>query len=79
MNITIACALRWGVASVRVYSTGHDSPFMKKHFRCREYIGGPRSLETAIVKKVGLWLCSHFCKDVWNKLVLACIFCIRVL
>ena len=25
-DMTIACALRWGVASVGVYSTGHYSP-----------------------------------------------------
>ena len=39
-NMTIAYALRWGVASVRVYSSGRDSPYIGKHFRCREYIGG---------------------------------------
>ena len=48
-------------------------------FTCKEYIGGRQSLEVAIMKKVGLWLCKHFCKDVWNELVLACIFCIKVL
>ena len=79
MNMTIACALRWGVAFVRVYSTVRGSPFMGKHFTCKEYTSGRRSLEAAIVKKVGLWFCNHFCKDVWNELVLACIFCIRVL
>ena len=74
MNLTIAHALRWGVASVGVYSTGHGSPFMGKPFRCREYTGGRRSFEAVVVKKAGLWLCKHFCKDARNKLVLACFF-----
>ena len=26
------------------------------------------------MKKAGLWLCNHFCKNVWNELVIACIF-----
>ena len=30
MNKTIECALRWGVVSVGIFSTGHDSPFMGK-------------------------------------------------
>ena len=35
-NMTIACALRWGVASIKVYSIGRCSAYMGKHFRCRE-------------------------------------------
>ena len=27
------------------------------------------------MKKIGLWLVIHFCKEDWNKLVLACILC----
>ena len=27
------------------------------------------------MKKTGLWLVAHFCKEAWNKLVLACILC----
>ena len=27
------------------------------------------------MKKAGLWLVIHFCKEDWNKLVLACILC----
>ena len=61
-NMTIACALRWGVASVGVYSTGCGSPYMVKHFRCREYTGGRRSFEAAILRKAGLWLIKIFCK-----------------
>ena len=56
-----------------------DDPLWEKHFKCREYTSGRGSLEAAIVKKAGLWLCNQFCKDVWNELVLGCIFCIRVL
>ena len=54
--VNIACALRWGVAFVGVYSTGHGSPFMGKHFRCKEYNGGRCSFEATIIKKSGLWL-----------------------
>ena len=53
---------------------GVAHPFWDPHFRYREYADGRRSLEAAIVKKVELWLCNNFCKDVWNELVLACIF-----
>ena len=28
MNMTIACALRWGLALIGVFSTGLDSPYM---------------------------------------------------
>ena len=28
MKMTIACALRWGVALVEVFSTGHDTSYM---------------------------------------------------
>ena len=59
-NMTIVCALRWGVTSIRVYSTGRRSPYMGKHFRCREYTGGQRSFEAAIVKKDELWLMKIF-------------------
>ena len=39
----------------------------------REYAGGQRSLEAAVMKKAGLWLVIHFCKEAWNKLVIDCI------
>ena len=55
-NMTIACALRWGVALVGVSSTGRGSPFMGKIFRCKVYTGGRRSFEVAIVKKANMWL-----------------------
>ena len=41
-DMTIACALRWGVASVGVYSTGHCSPrrgtAFQVHGVCRETV-----------------------------------------
>ena len=52
--MNIACALRWEVAFVRIFSTGRGSPYMGKYFKCRKYTGGRRSYEAAIVKKVGL-------------------------
>ena len=66
----IACALRWGVASIRVYSTRHGSPFMGKHFRCKEYTGGRSLFEAAIVKKVGFWLYKNLFVNFMCKLVL---------
>ena len=39
-DMTIACALRWGIASVGIYSTGHCSPRRGTPFQvqgvCRE-------------------------------------------
>ena len=74
-NMTIACALRWGVASVGFYSTRRSSPFMGPPFqvqgvhRCTALTRGRSYEESQVV------VCIHFCKDVWNKLVLACILC----
>ena len=31
--VNIACALRWGVAFVGIFSTGHDLPYMGKAFQ----------------------------------------------
>ena len=32
------------------------------------------------MKKAGLWLCNHFCKDTWNKLYSSSMyFCIKEL
>ena len=71
----IACALRWGVAVVGVYPTGHFLPCLGTPCRYREYTGGWRSLEVAVMKKTELWLVIHFCKEAWNKLFLDCILC----
>ena len=78
----IACALRWKVALVGVYPTGHCSPRRGTPFRYREYAGGRRILPVpergSVIKKAELWLVItffFFCKEAWNKLVLACILC----
>ena len=72
-NMTIACALRWGVASIGIFSTGRDSPYMGTYFRCRKYTSRRRSCEAAIVKKAGLWLLiNYFVKYFGNNLILIC-------
>ena len=63
----IACALRWGVAPIEVYSVERSSPFIGPP------AGGRRSLEAISVKKASCGFITHFCKEAWNKLVLACI------
>ena len=60
--VNIACALRWGIASIRIFSNGHNLPYMGKYFKCRKYTGGRRSCEATNVKKAGLWLVKSFCK-----------------
>ena len=53
--MNIACALRWGVASVGIFSTGRGSPYMGKIFQvldiCRwtACIGGCKGEESRIV------------------------------
>ena len=59
-NMTIACALRWGVAFVGKFSTGRGSPYKGKHFRYRRYTIGRRSFEATIVKKVDMLLLITF-------------------
>ena len=59
-NMTIACALRWEVASVRCFSIGSGSSYKGKYFRCGTGTGGHRSFETTIVKKVNMWLLITF-------------------
>ena len=54
---------------------GIAHPVVGPLFRYREYAGGRCSFEAAVMKKVGLWLVIHFCKEALNKLVLACILC----
>ena len=52
--MTIAGALRWGVASVGIFSTGHGSPFIGKHFRCKVYTGGRLSFGAERLKKADI-------------------------
>ena len=77
--MTIACALKWRVVSIGVYSTGCGSPFIGKHFRRKEHTGGRCSLEATIVKKTGLWLYKNLFVKFMCKLVLPCVLlCKRV-
>ena len=58
--MTIACALRWGVASVGRFSTKRGSPYKGKYFKCGTDTGERRSFEAAIVKKAYMWLLITF-------------------
>ena len=53
--VNIACALRWGVASIGIFSTGSGSPYMGKHFKCRRYTDERCSFKAAQMKKADLW------------------------
>ena len=55
-KVNIACALRWGVAFIRITLLGVAHPIREKHFRCGTYASGRFSSETARVKKVNVWL-----------------------
>ena len=59
-NMTIACAIRWGVASVGSFSTRRGSPYKGKYFRCGTDTGGRCSFEAAIVKTIDIWLLITF-------------------
>ena len=61
-NITIACALRWGVALVGSLLYLAWLTLYGKHFKCRTDTGGWRSFEAAIVKNADMWRCYHFVK-----------------
>ena len=54
--MTIACALRWGVAFVGSFSIGYGSLYKEKYFRCGTDTSGWRSFEATIVKKADMWL-----------------------
>ena len=56
MNVNIACALRWGVASVGITLLGMAHPKWEKHFKCETCVGGRLSFGAARVKKANLWL-----------------------
>ena len=59
-NMTIARALRWGVASIRSFSIGRGSSYKGKYFRYGIDTGGRRSFEAAIVKEADMWLLITF-------------------
>ena len=44
-SVSIACALKWGVASIGVISIGRGSPYMGKYFRRGTDTGGRLSFE----------------------------------
>ena len=59
-NMTITCAVRWGVAFVGSFSTEHGSLYKRKYFKCRTDTDGRCSFEAAIVKKADMWLLITF-------------------
>ena len=59
-NMTIACALRWRVASVGSFSIGRGSLYEGKYFRCGIDTGERHSFESVIVKKADMWLLITF-------------------
>ena len=52
--MTIACALKEGVAFVGSFSTRRCSPYDGKYFKCGTNTGGRCSFEAAIVKKADM-------------------------
>ena len=52
--VNIACALRWGIAYVGIFSIGRGSTYMGKHFKCWIYADGRLTFEAAREKKVSL-------------------------
>ena len=50
-NMTIACTLRWRVASGGSFSTGRGSPYKGKYFRCKTDTSRRHSFEAAIVAR----------------------------
>ena len=52
--MTIACAIRWGVASIGKFSIGSDSPYKGKYFGCGTDTGGRGAFEATIVKKADM-------------------------
>ena len=59
-NMTIACALRWGVAFIGSFSTGRGSPYKGKYFRYGTNTNERRSFDVVIVKKADMWLLITF-------------------
>ena len=55
-KVNIACALRWGVASIRITLLGVAHPIQEKHFRCGSCASGRFSSKAARVKKADVWL-----------------------
>ena len=49
LKVNIACALRWGVASIGITLLGVAHPIQEKHFRCGTCVGGRLSSGVARV------------------------------
>ena len=60
--MNIACALRWGVASVGITLLDVAHPIREKHFRCRIYTGEQLSFGTVRLKKPTCGFYNSFCK-----------------
>ena len=58
--MSIACALRWGVASVGITLLGVTHPIWEKHFRCEIYVGGRFSFKISRVKKPTCGFYNYF-------------------
>ena len=55
-KVNIACALRWGVASIGITLLGVAHPIREKHFRCGTSGGERFPFGAARVKRVDMWL-----------------------
>ena len=62
-KVNIACALRWGVASVEITLPGIAYPIQEKNFRSGTCVSGRLSFGAARVKKADLCLYDYFCKN----------------
>ena len=62
VKVNIACALRWGVAFVGITLLGMAHPIWDNISGAGSALIGRFSSGAARVKKVGLWICNHFCK-----------------
>ena len=55
-NVSIACALKWGVTSVKITLLGMVHPIWENHFRCGMCVGGRLLCGVARMKKADMWL-----------------------
>ena len=55
-KVNIACALMWGVASVRITLLGVVHPIREKHFKCGTCVNGQFSSRAIRVKKADVCL-----------------------
>ena len=55
-KVNIACALRWGVASIGITLLGMAHPIREKHLKDGTCVDGRFSSEVIRVKKANVWL-----------------------